>query len=180
MYWKLVSAGAVGLMVTASAVGTDTKDSTESWVRPPKETPAPTDHVFGPDQMVRFYDPPGEYGYALEGKDYGFEALSIIISDTQPGGGPPLHSHDIEEAHVLQEGTYRALIGKRRVEVTGPAVVRVPAGVPHTFVNTSSHIIHVIGILPGDTISYTELGSNPLLKELEGGAKERASKPGDP
>lgn len=180
MYWKLVSAGAVSLIATACAVGMDRIDPTESWVRPPKVPPSPTDHVFGPDQMARFYDPPGEYGYVVEGRDHGFAGLSIITTDTHPGGGPPLHTHDTEEAHFLQEGSYRVLIGERRVDVTGPAVVRIPAGVPHTFVNTSDHVIHVVGILPGDTITYTELGSNPLLKQLEGGGEARASKPGDP
>ncbi len=138
---------------------------TESYIRPPKVTPSPHDLVFGRDHMVHFYDAPGEYGYVLEGRDHGFAALSIITTDTWPGGGPPLHRHDTEEAHVLQDGRYRVLIGERRFDVTGPAAVRIPARVPHTFVNLGEDILHVVGILPGDTITYEELGPNPLLSE---------------
>ena len=169
---KLLAFLASGLFATTAWCGGVNRGSpAESYVQPPKEPSSPTDLFFRASQLVRFYDPPGEYGYALEGRDYGFEALSIIISDTQPGGGPPLHSHETEEAHVLQEGAYRALIGDRRIDVAGPAVVRVPAGVPHTFVNTSDHVIHVIGVIPGDSIDYTELGSNPLLEEAGGTGK---------
>lgn len=135
----------------------------ESYVRPPRVKPSPTDYVFGSDQMVRFYDPPGEYGYVAEGKDHGFSGLSVIITDTRPGGGPPLHSHDTEEAQVLPEGRYQVLIGDRRFDVEGPATVRIPAGVPHTFVNPGDQPVHIVGVVPGDTISYRELGPNPLL-----------------
>lgn len=140
----------------------------ESYIRPPKVEPSPDDLVFGRDHMVHFYDVPGEYGWVLEGREYGFSGLSIITTETWPGGGPPLHTHDTEEAHLLQQGRYRVLIGERRFDVTGPAAVRIPAGVPHTFVNTGDEILHVVGILPGDSITYEELGPNPLLSELDG------------
>lgn len=139
----------------------------ESYVRPPRVKPSPADHVFGSDQMVHFYDAPGEYGYVAEGKDHGFSSLSVIITDTRPGGGPPLHSHDTEEAQVLPEGRYLVLIGDRRFDVTGPATVRIPAGVPHTFVNPGDQPVHIVGVVPGDTISYRELGPNPLLGKTD-------------
>lgn len=163
MNWKLITALLIGLISSACIEDPGRTHPAESYVVPPKVRPTPADHVFGREQMVHFYDVPGEYGYLVEGKDYGFAGLSIITTDTHPGGGPPLHTHDTEEAHVLHEGTYTALIGERPMEVTGPAVVRIPAGVPHTFVNTSDRVIHVVGILPGESITYTELGPNPLL-----------------
>jgi quercetin dioxygenase-like cupin family protein len=138
---------------------------TESYVVPPRTQPSPDDHVFTRDHMVHFYDVPGEYGYVMEGADHGFSALSLITTDTWPGGGPPLHTHEAEEAQLIQEGRYRVLIGDRRYDVTGPALIRIPAGVPHTFVNLSERVIHIVGVLPGDTITYAELGPNPLLSE---------------
>lgn len=137
----------------------------ESYVRPPEVTPSPDDLVFGRDHMVHFYDVPGEYGWVVEGREYGFSGLSIITTETWPGGGPPLHTHDTEEAHFLQEGRYRVLIGERRFDVTGPAAVRIPAGVRHTFMNLGDEVIHVVGIFPGDSLTYEELGPNPLLSE---------------
>lgn len=140
-------------------------DPGESFVRPPSVNPSPTDHVFRAEQMVHFYDAPGEYGWIAEGKDHGLPEMSVIITDTHPGGGPPLHCHDTDEAQVLAEGRYRVLIGDRRFDVTGPATVRIPAGVPHTFVNPGGGPVHIVGVFPGDTISYRELGPNPLLED---------------
>lgn len=137
----------------------------ESFVHPPTVPPSPADHVFGREHMVHFYDVPGEYGYVMEGRDHGFSAISIIITDTAPGGGPPLHVHETEEAQVLQAGRYRVLIGDDRYDVMGPAIVRIPAGVPHTFVNIDDREIHVVGVFPGAALTYEELGPSPLLDE---------------
>lgn len=167
MRWRLSAIGSLGVMIMGCGHGAPPAHPTESYIRPPRVAPSPSDLVFGRDQMVHFYDVPGEYGYVVEGKDHGFSALSIITTDTQPGGGPPLHAHETEEAHVLLEGRYRVLIGERRFDVTGPATVRIPPGIAHTFVNTSDRVIHVVGILPGETVTYAELGPNPLLEQEE-------------
>jgi mannose-6-phosphate isomerase-like protein (cupin superfamily) len=115
--------------------------------------------------MISFYDVPGEFGYALEGSQYGFKSLSFIITETQPGGGPPLHVHECEEAHVLLEGKATYLIGDQRFTVEGPYVVKIPAGVPHTFVNAGTRSLRLIGVLPANHIEYKELGPNPLVKK---------------
>jgi len=115
--------------------------------------------------MGTFYDVFGEYGYVLEGGNHGFESLSFILTETHPGGGPPLHRHGCEEAHVLLEGSARYLIGERTFTAQAPYVVRIPANVPHTFMNTGDRVFRLIAVLPGQKISYTELGPNPLLKK---------------
>jgi hypothetical protein len=74
---------------------------------PPKAAFSPDDYFFKLDQLEHFYRVPGEFGYRLMGENYGFEALSFIITETQPNGGPNLHVHDVEEA--------RAAGGKRPV-----------------------------------------------------------------
>ena len=30
----------------------------------------------------------------MNGADHGFESLSFILTETQPGGDPPLHTHE--------------------------------------------------------------------------------------
>lgn len=160
---------ALGLILTACGQYTAPSHPAESYVHPPRVAPSPEGHVFVREQMVHFYDVPGEYGYVVEGRDHGFARLSIITTETHPGGGPPLHRHDEEEAHVIQQGNYRVLIGEQQFDVSGPAVVRIPAGVPHTFVNTGKEVLRVVGILPADTLSYEELGPNPLLAEAGAG-----------
>jgi hypothetical protein len=64
----------------------------ESYERPAEQPFSSSDYVFKPDQMVSFYDVPGEFGHAMEGAQYGFESLSFIITETQPGVGRPCMS----------------------------------------------------------------------------------------
>lgn len=72
---------------------------------PPKRAFESSDYFFKFDQLDHFYRVPGEFGYRMFGENYGFEALSLIITETHPGGGPRLHTHDVEEAHVTLEGS---------------------------------------------------------------------------
>lgn len=137
----------------------------ESYERQPEQPFSSSDYVFKPTQMISFYDVPGEFGYAMEGGQYGFSSLSLIITETQPGGGPPLHVHEHEEAHVVLEGKVSYVIGDQRFTVEGPYVVRIPAGVPHTFVNAGTQPLRLIGVLPADHIVWKPLGPNPLVKK---------------
>jgi len=136
-----------------------------SWVKPPLEPPNPGDYVIKLSQMDTFYDVPGEYGYLLEGEIHGFESLSFILTETHPGGGPPLHTHKSEEAHILLEGSVVYVIGDRTFTARGPYVARVPAGMPHTFVNSGDQVFRLIAAFPDKRLSYSELGPNPLAKK---------------
>ena len=142
----------------------DPAEEKGSWVKPPLEPPNPSDYVIKLSQMGTFYDVPGEYGYMLEGEPHGFESLSFILTETHPGGGPPLHTHTSEEAHVLLEGTVVYVIGDRTFTASGPYIARVPPGVPHTFVNSGDQVFRLIAAFPDNRISYKELGPNPLAK----------------
>ena len=123
------------------------------------------DYVVQLKHMQEFYDVPGEFGYIAEGKDYGFNSLSFILTNTQPNGGPPLHVHESEEAHVLHEGSILYIMGGKTFTATGPYVVRIPAGVPHTFINTGDKPLHLTAVFPTNVLTYTELGRNPLVKD---------------
>jgi len=48
--------------------------------------------------------------------------------------------------------------------VEGPYVARVPAGVPHTFLNVGTEPFNLIAVFPNKHLSYNELGKNPLVK----------------
>ena len=69
----------------------------ESYSHPPDAPFDRSDYVIRINQMSSFYDKPGEFGYAIHGEDYGFERLSFVVTETQPNGGPPLHTHTVEE-----------------------------------------------------------------------------------
>ncbi len=124
-----------------------------------------SDYVIQLKHMQEFYDIPGELGHIAEGKDYGFLSLSFIMTNTQPKGGPPLHVHETEEAHVLQEGTIHYIMNGKEFTATGPYIVRIPAGTPHTFINAGSSPLHLTAVFPSKYLSYKELGRNPLVKD---------------
>lgn len=138
-----------------------------SYERPPEAAFARSDFAIGVRQMSSYYDVPGEAGYFMDGADYGFDSLSFIMTETQPHGGPPLHTHDTEEAHVIYSGRIEYLIGDRRFTVDGPCIVRIPAGVPHAFVNVGDTPLNVTGVFPSKRISYTQKGPNPLIHTKE-------------
>jgi mannose-6-phosphate isomerase-like protein (cupin superfamily) len=137
---------------------------TESYARPPNN-PRSDDYVIKLENMISFYDVPGEAGYLMEGADHGFESLSFILTETQPRGGPPLHTHETEEAHVIFRGRMGYVVGDRRFEAIGPFVVRIPAGVAHTFVNTGDQPLNLTAVFPSSHFSYTEIGPNPLVEK---------------
>jgi len=124
-----------------------------------------SDYVVQLKHMQEFYDVPGEFGYIAEGKDYGFHSLSFILTNTQPNGGPPVHTHETEEAHVLHEGTILYTMDNKTFSAKCPYVVRIPAGVPHTFINTGNKPIQLTAVFPSKQLSYKELGRNPLIKD---------------
>ena len=136
-----------------------------SFERPPEESFDSSSYAITPRQMTSFYDVPGEYGYIVNGRTYGFEGLSFIITETQPHGGPPLHTHKTEEAHVLLSGTMEYVVGNRRFTVTAPYVARVPAGVAHTFVNAGTTPLNLIAVFPAPELDWTPIGANPLLEK---------------
>lgn len=110
---------------------------------------------------------PGEFTHRLTGDQYGFEALSFIITETHPGGGPGVHVHDTEEAHVLLEGSAQYRMGDQTFTVQGPYVAKVPAGVPHTFINVGKAPFHLIAVFGSKHPNTKRIGPNPLIPVRE-------------
>ncbi len=137
---------------------------TSFWNKP-ESTFDCSDYLIQLKHMQAFYDVPGEFGYIAEGKDYGFTGLSFILTNTQPNGGPPLHTHTTEEAHILHEGSVLYVVGDSTISARGPYIFRIPSGMPHTFINTGNKSLNLVAVFPGKILSYTELGRNPLVKD---------------
>ena len=135
----------------------------KEFTHPPEKSHDPTDFFFNFDQLEYYYRVPGEFTHRLTGDQYGFESLSFIITETHPGGGPGLHVHDTEEAHVLLEGTAQYRIGDKTFTVQAPYVARVPAGVPHTFINSGSKQFNLIAVFASKHPNTRRIGPNPLI-----------------
>jgi mannose-6-phosphate isomerase-like protein (cupin superfamily) len=135
----------------------------QAFTNPPAKPHDPAGQVFSFDQLEHWYRVPGEFTYRLTGDQYGFEALSFIISETHPGGGPGLHVHDTEEAHILLHGSAQYQIGEQRFTVQAPYVARVPAGVPHTFINVGTEPFNLVAVFASKNPKTQRVGANPLV-----------------
>ena len=139
----------------------------KAFSHPPEKPHDPSAFFFHPDQMDHYYRVPGEFTHRLMGDQYGFEALSFIITETHPGGGPGLHVHDVEEAHVLLEGRAQYRIGDQTFMVQAPYVAKVPPGVPHTFINAGNTKFNLIAVFASKHPSSKRVGPNPLIATPE-------------
>jgi mannose-6-phosphate isomerase-like protein (cupin superfamily) len=135
----------------------------KEFTHPPEKPHDPTAFFFNFDQLDYYYRLPGEFTHRLNGDQYGFESLSFIITETHPGGGPGLHVHDTEEAHVLLEGTAEYRIGDKTFTVQAPYVARVPAGVQHTFINAGNKPFNLIAVFASKHPNTKRIGPNPLI-----------------
>ncbi len=115
--------------------------------------------------MESFFVELGERGHAMEGKDHGLAAISLIWSETARGGGPPLHKHICDEIHVLPACRMSYIIGDERFEAEGPCVVKIPAQTAHTFTNAGTDPILFPAFFPHPTLMdhYEIVGPNPLI-----------------
>jgi mannose-6-phosphate isomerase-like protein (cupin superfamily) len=130
-----------------------------------KEVPAGTNYVTRLEQMKKVEAGHGETVYQMEGRDYNLDDLSLVIAETQPGGGPDLHWHTADEVHVVLKGTVTYIIGDSVFTVTGRSVINVPARVPHTFINAGDSVLNLVAFFSQDSYGgYHPLGPNPLIE----------------
>ena len=130
--------------------------------------PADTDYVLKLEQLERIAAAPGEDIFLMKGAEHGFDNLSLILTETQPCGGPPVHVHESEEAHVLYEGCAEYLIGDHHFTVQGPYVARVPANVPHTFKNCGKDMMRLTAIFPTSDYTFRFVRPSPLCVKSKG------------
>ena len=162
----LVVFGSAGTLQKSSGPSppvTQDKLPDKDFTHPPEKSHDPAAFFYSFDQLEYYDRVPGEFTHRLTGDQYGFEALSFIITETHPGGGPGLHVHDTEEAHVLLEGSAQYRIGDKTFIVQAPYVARVPAGVPHTFINAGQNTFNLIAVFASKHPNTKRIGPNPLI-----------------
>lgn len=153
--------------IRATPIGAKASLPCQAFTHPPEKPHDPTAVVFTFDQLDHWYRVPGEFTHRLDGDQYGFETLSFIITETHPGGGPGLHVHDTEEAHVLLQGRAQYRIGDKTLTVQAPYVAKVPAGVPHTFLNVGTEPFNLVAVFATKHPKTTRVGPNPLISVWE-------------
>ena len=104
----------------------------------------------------------GEDIFILRGDEHGYDSLSLIMTETQPHGGPPLHSHECEEMHILESGTVAYIVGEDHFTLTAPYVQRIPAKVPHAFMNAGDAVVRLHCVFPSSHYTFKYIAPNPL------------------
>lgn len=105
---------------------------------------------------------PGEYVHVMEGYKHGYQNLVIGITETFPGGAPPMHTHKGEESHVLLEGTILYALGDTVFTITAPYIVNIPPMVPHAFKNIGDKTANLVVIFPTNVWEYDVLDYFPF------------------
>ena len=91
--------------------------------------------------MTHFEDVPSRPGMqarTIVGDAQGFTSLFLSEMLMQPGAAIPLHTHPVEEAFVVTEGSLSFVLGDNTLQASAEAVVRVPPEVPHAVHNAST------------------------------------------
>lgn len=108
---------------------------------------------------------PGEYVHVMEGQRHGYKNLTIGITETFPGGAPPMHSHEGEESHVLLDGEIRYALGDTTFTIKAPYIVNIPAGMPHAFKNIGKKTANLVVIFPTNVWKYDVLDFFPFASD---------------
>ena len=71
----------------------------------------------------------------FEGAGAGPAGISLILDQSEPGGGPRLHRHPYDETWLIQEGNLLFQVGDRVAPATVGDIVIAPPHTPHRFTN---------------------------------------------
>ncbi|MBK9248493.1 MAG: cupin domain-containing protein [Ignavibacteria bacterium] len=121
---------------------------------------------------------PGEYVHVMEGQNNGYRNLVIGITETFPGGAPPMHTHEGEESHVLLEGEILYALGDTMFTVTAPYIVNIPPMVPHAFKNIGKKTANLVVIFPTNVWKYDVVDYFPFDKKEKGHSHDHDHKDG--
>jgi len=114
---------------------------------------------------------PGEYVHVMEGYKHGYQNLVVGITETFPGGAPPMHTHKGEESHVLLEGEILYALGDTIFTISAPYIVNIPPMVPHAFKNIGNKTANLVVIFPTNVWEYDVLDHFPFKGYDEKGQK---------
>jgi quercetin dioxygenase-like cupin family protein len=130
------------------------------------------------DDLDVIHPGPGEFVHVMEGQRHGYRNLTVGITYTAPGGAPPMHTHQGEEAHVLLDGKIMYALGDSIFTMEGPYIVNIPPMVPHSFTNLGDGLAELVVIFPTNVWEYDVLDYFPFAtdraKEVAANAKWRS------
>jgi mannose-6-phosphate isomerase-like protein (cupin superfamily) len=72
--------------------------------------------------------------------------VSFLLVNAPPGRGVELHRHDYDEVIVVQEGRATCIAGDKQRKVKAGDIIVIPAGTPHSFINSGDVPLRQIDI----------------------------------
>lgn len=97
---------------------------------------------------------PGTRGRQLIATKHGVTSFFVDEFVMEEGASVPLHTHPIEEALVVMDGTLTIQLGDETI-VAGPeSVVRIPPGVPHALRNQAPDSARALGAAAWNRIGF--------------------------
>lgn len=81
----------------------------------------------------------------FEGDDYGSE-VSFFLVDSEPGAGPPLHTHPYTETWIVQSGAARFTADGEEMDAGPGDILVVGAETPHKFTVTGAEQLRMVCI----------------------------------
>lgn len=121
-----------------------------------------SEHAVTLDKLPVINPGPGEYVHVMEGQRYGYNNLTIGITETFPGGAPPMHTHEGEESHVLLDGEIMYALGDTLFKIKGPYIVNIPPMMPHAFKNIGDKTANLVVIFPTNVWEYNVVDYFPF------------------
>jgi len=121
-----------------------------------------SDYAANLDELPVINPGPGEYVHVMEGYKNGYNNLVIGITETFPGGAPPMHTHEGEESHVLLQGEALYALGDTLFTMKAPYIINIPPMVPHAFKNVGEKTANLIVIFPTNVWKYDVVNYFPF------------------
>lgn len=121
-----------------------------------------SDYAIALNELPVINPGPGEYVHVMEGYKNGYKNLVIGITETFPGGAPPMHTHEGEESHVLLEGEILYALGDTIFTISAPYIINIPSMVPHAFKNIGDKTSNLVVIFPTNVWEYDVLDYFPF------------------
>src|SRR3954451_3283396 len=80
--------------------------------------------------------------FLLEGARFGLRHLTLVMGESAPGFGTPLHRHDYEELFIVHGGRGTYQVGDAVIEAGPGDVVLIPSGMAHKFANLGTETLY--------------------------------------
>ncbi len=88
-------------------------------------------------------------------KDAGAHGIQMGEVYVSPGCQILLHTHNVEEAIILLEGTLETVVGKEKRVIRGGTTLLATAGVPHSLVSNGEKAARFIYAYPSVNVTRT-------------------------